>query len=362
VLKGTTLMRPFPGAFIELDEAVMTSTGPTTLPQRSDVLIGTRLDADFLGSYERWLDYHPGNAVFRQLVSNVVYALHPAKAFLQTEFGQRLVYVVVDQITEKDGRFLLQDYRTGDWRIQSDAEALEIAWIEILAASNGVVAALRKSIDHMMADYRFGELRTTRLASLSQVFLSQLRKRLLLSSLSPKEGASTSKSSSALTPLYVNWRPRRAALKIRPRGGAVLKMQPSPPVIGIPAYRRFSLRAHYNDDFQVGSAVDCIFDGEDTWYPGIVIGVDEETDSYSISFHDDTLERNIPRQQLRKHRPVQENDVIVYCFPSDDECYTGIATRVMPNADVQISFESDDGDEFEDRVPAAIYSVQRYGY
>jgi hypothetical protein len=349
VLKGTTLMRPFPTVTIARDEAVMTSTGPTTLPQRSDVLIGTRLNADFLGSYDRWLDYHPGNAVFRQLVSNVVASLRPAKDVLQTEFGQRLVYVVVDQVTERDGRFLLQDYRTGDWRILSDVEALEIARSEILATSNGAMAAIRKSIDHMIADYRFGELRTTRLASLSQVHLWQLRKLLLSRGVSVK-GASSVNSASALTSLSTGW---------RPRDGATLKMQPSQPVTKIPAYRRFSLPANDDNAFHVGSAIECLFDGEDAWYAGIVIGFDEESDDYSISFHDDTLELHIPREQLRKYRPVQQNDEVVYCFPYDDECYTGTAIRVMPNADIQILFEGDDGDEFEDRVPAAYYSVAR---
>lgn len=350
VLKGTTLMRPFPVVFIARDEAVMTSTGPTTLPQRSDVLIGTRLDADFLGSYDRWLDYHPGNAVFRQLVADVMASLHPAKNALQTEFGKRLVNVVVDQITKRDGRFLLQDYRTGDWRILSDGEALEIVQTEILAASSGVMAAIRKSIDHMIADYRFGELRTTRLASLAQVHLWQLRK-LLLNSV-PLKGASSIKSSSVLTPLSTGWRPRGPALKIRP----------STPAATIPAYRRFSLPVKDNNAFQVGSAVECIFDGEDAWYPGIVMGFDEDSDSYSISFHDDTFEPQIPREQLRKFRPVQQNDDVLYCFPQDDECYTGTAVRVMPNADIQILFEGDNSDEFEDRVPAIYYSVQHKYY
>jgi hypothetical protein len=38
------------------------------------------------------------------------------KGRLTDRISQRLVYVVVDQITEKRRTISLQDYRTGDWR------------------------------------------------------------------------------------------------------------------------------------------------------------------------------------------------------------------------------------------------------
>jgi hypothetical protein len=352
VLKGRTLMRPFPAVTIAREEAVMTSTGPTTLPQRSDVLIGTRYDADFLGSYDRWLDYHPGNAVFRGLVSQVMTPLHSSssKQVLKTDFGRRLVRGIVDAIADTDGRFLLQDYRTGDWRILSDEEALEIARTEMVATSSGKMAAIRTSIDHLIADYRFGELRGTRLARLSQVRLWQLKK-LLLGSSSAKD-ATPVKHVGSLTPLSMALRPRRGvpiSLKVRQSTLA--------PAARIPAHERFSLPKIVVKDFQVGSAVECTFEGEEgTWYPGIIINADEDLELYSVSFHDDTLEHNFPRELMRKYQPIQQGDTVAACYQHDDECYTGTAIRVMPNADIQIYY--DDG-VFDYRVPAFYYSVQR---
>jgi hypothetical protein len=64
----------------------------------------------------------------------------------------------------------------------------------------------------------------------------------------------------------------------------------------------------------------------------------------------------VERKAMRKYQPIQQGDTVAACYQHDDECYTGTAIRVMPNADIQIYY--DDG-VFDYRVPAFYYSVQR---
>jgi hypothetical protein len=85
---------------------------------------------------------------------------------------------------------------------------------------------------------------------------------------------------------------------------------------------------------------------------GAVIGVDED----SIAIHPFTTTRwNLHSREQLQASPCPGNTFAPLSL-SDDELH-GTAMRVMPNGDLQISFEGDDGDDFEDRVPAAYYTT-----
>ena len=103
----------------------MITMGPTTLPTHKDVVIGMRYDTAFLGMYDRWLDYHPGNALFQQVASqcapfhqNHRHNNNDEDDNTMTALAQHCVQHVQHVISNtNDGRFLQQDFWMGEWRV-----------------------------------------------------------------------------------------------------------------------------------------------------------------------------------------------------------------------------------------------------
>jgi hypothetical protein len=178
---GKTLMRPFPPVQQAWSRDPFVSKGLTTMPFRHDVLVGTRSDSETLGAYARWLDYHPGNRVFRDYVSTVGGQLYRSYELgLPPIFHQQLLNQVVDVIASTGGRFLEQDYRTGDWRHMTKSETqAHVRLMLTTETTHGVEANVKRQIDFLIGKYRFGMLqRTTNLSRISQSVLHQFKTRL----------------------------------------------------------------------------------------------------------------------------------------------------------------------------------------
>ena len=71
LIRGRHLDPPFVDVALLEPEARDRSWGPTVLPVRDDVLLGTRLHSPWLASHNRMLDYHPGNARWIEAVGNL---------------------------------------------------------------------------------------------------------------------------------------------------------------------------------------------------------------------------------------------------------------------------------------------------
>ena len=350
IFSGRALMRPFPPAY---EEKLYVSEGPTTFPQRPDILIGTRYNAPFLGAYDGWLDYHPGNTVFRKaaldrgsLYRNYVH--HGIDVF-----ASRLEQEVLERATRLDGRFLLQDYRTGDWRVMTDVEVNKTIKEELLSAGSPLLAELRKYVDWMIAEYRFGTLRMTSLARLSIHSLSTMRQRILLMNHPSKGVGSTSvqgpKKTSrnpfvVLEQSFARQQSRSLAAqknKISPRGS-------SPP-----------LQMDQQDELLVGSLVWMKFSDRE-FYPGSITGAHKNGSLFDIAFDDGTREFRVRRELLHKMKPVTEGIRVAGCYREQlRDCYEGTVRRVSPSGQVMVEF--DDGD-VEWQVPPNYYYVPPYRY
>jgi hypothetical protein len=144
---------------------------PTTVPERTDVLIGTRLKAAHLGSMQVWLDYHPGNVLFRRTILPLEpYANVLPHAILYHELVRSEFY----------GRLLLQDWRTGNWLELDEAARFAFVDEELQKLGDPLLAALIDAIDERMAFYRFDvSYRSSALALVTQSMLANLRDALL---------------------------------------------------------------------------------------------------------------------------------------------------------------------------------------
>mmetsp|Transcript_7089 Transcript_7089/g.14833 ORF Transcript_7089/g.14833 Transcript_7089/m.14833 type:complete len:998 (+) Transcript_7089:164-3157(+) len=152
---GEIFERPFSSP-----DAPVNHSLPTALPERVDVLVGTRYDSEYLASFNRVLDYHPGNIRFQHLVSNL--SLVP---FLSVEDAAfHVVHAVHKRMEGMIPRFLLQCHKDGYWMVMNDGEEFESTRRSILMARNGVVRALGRTLKSIIADSRFGPLREKALA------------------------------------------------------------------------------------------------------------------------------------------------------------------------------------------------------
>ncbi|KAL3926570.1 MAG: hypothetical protein SGBAC_013423 [Bacillariaceae sp.] len=188
---GKTLMRPFPVAKDVMRDDPSISKGPTTVPLRTDVLVGTRLASKTIGVYSRWHDFHPGNRKFMMDVS-----AFGGKFFrsLQLSFpilADTVVQGAMKDIQSDNGRFLQQDYRTGDWRLMSQSDALKYIRMRFFLGTKTVESVIKDEIDYLVGDYRFGFARLTAMSKISQTHLQAVEKLFITTHHS--EEASTSR-------------------------------------------------------------------------------------------------------------------------------------------------------------------------
>uniref|UniRef100_A0A7S0XL92 Uncharacterized protein n=1 Tax=Pseudo-nitzschia delicatissima TaxID=44447 RepID=A0A7S0XL92_9STRA len=193
---GKYLMRPFPTHPIFRDEDPGVLGVNSTLPRRSDVLIGTRMNTKAIGAYYSWFEYHPANRIFDQFVEayggigGFYHSLLPNNANSQrfsklpSGLSEKLVDSAFEMITKHHGggRFLMQDYRSGDWLVLNEAESIEYIKKRLLIGNkNGnTMGAIQEQIDLLLDKQRFGTPRNALSMSWnSQLFLHDLSKKVV---------------------------------------------------------------------------------------------------------------------------------------------------------------------------------------
>lgn len=149
----------------------------TAFPERNDVLIGSRFDADFLASMNFVLDFHPGTKEWIKLMKEHQRAV-------SENVDESYLKIVVDTIVSKildrnDGsslpllsneggtprRFLKQDHETGWWTTMTQTEAIAVTRRALLALAHPKSVGV--SYEHwkqVLAESRFGRRRHTALA------------------------------------------------------------------------------------------------------------------------------------------------------------------------------------------------------
>jgi hypothetical protein len=191
---GAVFTTPFPNHTVEESSSSSSSLLFTTVPERSDVLLGSRFDATFLGIYNRMLDYHPGNQRLQSLVtkySNV--PLHIATEGVWRELQKPFQGVVP--------RLLQQDFASGYWTVLSKDEVKETLRRELLMEQSPWIRFLAYQLKAILADGRFGTMRDTVMAQrFTPLFTTHWETVLLLSGETPTmktNGAAATKSPSS---------------------------------------------------------------------------------------------------------------------------------------------------------------------
>ena len=149
----------------------------STIPDRNDVLIGTRFDSLYLRSMNRFLDYHTGNKEWRKRVRDHAavpgcenYSLLSLSA--QTAIAESIVRKI-------KGRFLVQNPNDGSFAVLSVEESVLYTRRALISETNALAFELDQTISFIISHMRFeSSLRTTYLARTSVARMNHLRKKI----------------------------------------------------------------------------------------------------------------------------------------------------------------------------------------
>ena len=366
ILNDRALMQPFPSADSPLlpEESRTMSSGPTTFPSSLDFLVGTRFDAPWLGAYNDWLQGHPGNNNLHKLIDPYT------KLFQHNCLGSRrrpLCLDILEQVYSKfDGRFLQQDYHTGDWRVQSPDEAHISLNVEFLRLSSPIHAALLAALEREMAYYRFEtSLRTTALARRAAVYAWKLKFEILFNMIVPEDDLP--KKAKGIKPLRTSLVPEQqlspvpnTSSRIRGLGGL--------------SRQNFQLPSSMQSQFRKGVPVwmqPLDEDEEELWYRADILEADDE--SVTVALESGEI-LDMPMDTLALYRPPSEGDTAWGCFsplyPEEvdegeapvmlEDCWEGRIERVFPDGAASISY-FEDGD-FDHRKPPGQYFLAPFKY
>lgn len=121
--------------------------------------------------------------------------------------------------------------------------------------------------------------------------------------------------------------------------------------------------------FKVGDEVEAIFGGSSfsQYYPGTIVKVHQDNDTYDIDYHDGDKEKRVPKTLIRKivteDCPHQSNvqevsvgDHVEARFRRTGGYYPGVISMVHPDKTVDIDY--DDGDE-DKRIPLIFVKLVR---
>lgn len=146
----------------------------TTIPEKTDILLGNRFDNFNIGYYINFLNYHPANMKWRSMI-DVHSKLYHSYRGLPTSFREQL-QMDVENFAERSGRMLTQNY-FGEWVIMNANEVQSAVQKGLLFGIDSLGANLDKTIAVLESNARHGILfrqkQSIQLQSLS--YLKRLR-------------------------------------------------------------------------------------------------------------------------------------------------------------------------------------------
>lgn len=353
LLSGRMLMRPFPPLQSTLTDDPSISMGPSTLPNRRDVLFGGRLDARTIGAYNRWLEFHPGNQEFLEGVSTMGGAsLYRSYAKdLPPAFRQAIVDATMEPILSKGGRFLQQDYRTGDWLYMRPGERNAKVQQALYVGVEGPLYELRKELDFLIGDARFGFSRETGMTKQLLLFLYDLDRKLF-----------GRLGDNAIAVNSAHSRPATKTTTI-----SFFRLTPIQSLAGsLPKTRdwiaRWTSKPLANPDFIVGEELMYKFTKVRTGLTlrarATLLKIHGNGGLLDLAFYGDNINRHgvvktVPRTAVEKVPPLHEGSLVWAKSEGRGDWFPGRIALMGPDGYADIEF--DDGD-YEESIPRDWYN------
>lgn len=333
VKRGELFYRPFPSQHLVREQhGNYTSVGFTTLPNRADVLVGTRFDADYLGAYNQWLDYHPGNVAFQSIIS-VSAPLFQSYSGLPNSFQEQILSDVISHMTEGSRRFLEQEPETGAWMLMSNEHARKHARTEL--STHGTIRrrSLLQSLRSLVAYYRFGRYRRTIFARMAVSILYQLQARVL-------EPATLSVSFSSQLTLQHQIGSTHLTVRrhFKPRFKLGRNITRVPPIMARRANMVRETQPDANPKLKPGDLVISNFEGRGIYLLGSIATV-FPTGFVDVAYANGDVEYTVDPSRLRTYVPIVEMATVLVAGQDNEEWTEGFVSRVMPNGQIDVVYE-----------------------
>jgi hypothetical protein len=128
---------------------------PGTLPFRTDVLVETKYDSEYLYGYNYILEIaHPGNREFKGMLVNY----SAGYATLPPSVKRELCLDVVNWVGQGGGRFLTQN-EEGNWSEMSNDKAAQVVHKGLMKYANPIVGKVVTEIAYLQSETKFGVFR-----------------------------------------------------------------------------------------------------------------------------------------------------------------------------------------------------------
>jgi hypothetical protein len=332
------------------------------------------MNTNKIGIFQTWFQYHPANRVFDQFVEayggigGFYHSILPRDARNQTistfpsGLSDKLVNSAFDMITKHHGcgRFLMQDYRSGDWLVVSETESIDYIKRRLLIGSkyNNALGAIQEEIDILLDKQRFGAPRKALPMSWnSQLFLLDLSKEVFSTNFEREMRKKT--KSTGLTPSVF---PASRSVVFPQSAYRLSKWEPIGPTVSSAkddeGYRRF-LIGNGSPAFRPGMEIWMIMkieDGDTDFstdaFRGTIIKTNHEKRypdrhcRFQIALEEDGIEElesvqldNVSRGVLRPRSPITSNDRIIAVY-EEGEYFDGTILLVMPDGSVDVEFDN----------------------
>lgn len=152
---------------------------PSTLPTKHDVLIETKYGSRYLGSFRKFINFHPGNQEFLQLIENSKSSFGLNEGSTSSFQLETARYVVETIMSGYSGRFLYQ-LPGGSWSRISNEDALSHTLKELSLSSSRIGLELRDEIRYIIHDLKYGVHRRSALIMDHAVPYMKLLEKLVL--------------------------------------------------------------------------------------------------------------------------------------------------------------------------------------
>jgi len=125
----------------------------TTIPEKHDVLLGSRFASNEIGYYRHFLNYHPGNRMWRDLITTYS-ELYRSYCRLPLIF-QSYIRSTIENDVHQNGRILTQNYY-GEWVVMNDEDVKDTVLRNLQIGIDTIHQVLDKEIDVLTATARHG--------------------------------------------------------------------------------------------------------------------------------------------------------------------------------------------------------------
>ena len=316
------------------------STLRPTLPRKMDAMFSIRYDGENYGSLNRFMDYHPGNLRLDSFIGHFASNGSTETRSLPQVLQDHIVKTILGEM-KREGRRILVQTGDGGWVVMARSEAYELVTRELLKANDRLLRNLDAKIALMIANARYGVLRSTVMAQKFTVTqLERLRKEIFAldginrSSSSPEQslfGKMTQFSTTGTAKIYQG------------------QMNENGMAAGITSLSCFcdSNRCSLSNDGveflpTVGDIVKAQYEGKfNEFYKGKVIRVNNPLrGGYDVEYFDGDIDRGLAPRSIRRYVPPQLGEVFEGKVPNTkDEWEICAITRVYETDEYDVQFE-----------------------